>query len=85
MLKNVDAGQIASWYEQKISGITGVKRVIHKNHKNGIDFVVVVDRICRALSYELSKIESQLCDEFSDWIFDFEHISQQAFSQRDSR
>ena len=50
--------------------------------KRSIEFVVVVDRIRRKLSSQLSHIECRLCDEYTDWFFGFEHISFRTFSQQ---
>ena len=74
--------QILKEYQQAISQIPEVQGVVYIRRKKNIEFVVVVDRIRRKLSSQLSQIECRLCDEYTDWFFGFEHISFRTFSQQ---
>ncbi len=70
-----EAVKIVNYYQQAVSHIPGVKEVRYKIRKRSIEFVVLVDRIRRKLSHRLSQIESELCDEYTEWFFEFEHLS----------
>ncbi len=77
-----EAEQIVKEYQQAVSQIPEVQGVVYIRRKKSIEFVVVVDRIRRKLSSQLSQIECRLCDEYTDWFFGFEHISSCTFSQQ---
>lgn len=77
-----EAQQILKNFQQTISQIPEVEKVRYKHHKDSIKFLVVVDRIRRELSTQLSQIECRLCDEYTDWFFGFEHIGSRTFSQQ---
>ena len=77
-----EAEQIVKEYQQAVSQIPEVQGVVYIRRKKSIEFVVVVDRIRRKLSSQLSQIECRLCDEYTDWFFGFEHISSRTFSQQ---
>ena len=77
-----EAEQILKEYQQAVSQIPEVQGVVYIRRKKSIEFVVVVDRIRRKLSSQLSQIECRLCDEYTDWFFGFEHISFRTFSQQ---
>ena len=77
-----EAEQIVKDYQRAVSQIPEVQGVVYIRRKKSIEFVVVVDRIRRKLSSQLSQIECRLCDEYTDWFFGFEHISSRTFSQQ---
>ncbi len=77
-----EAEQIVKEYQQAVSQIPEVQGVVYIRRKKSIEFVVVVDRIRRKLSSQLSQIEGRLYDEYTDWFFGFEHISSRTFSQQ---
>ena len=77
-----EAQQILKDFQQAVSQIPEVEKVRYKRRKESIEFLVVVDRIRRELSTQLSQIECRLCDEYTDWFFGFEHISSRTFSQQ---
>ena len=77
-----EAEQIVKDYQRAVSQIPEVQGVVYIRRKKSIEFVVVVDRIRRKLSSQLSQIEGRLCDEYTDWFFGFEHISSRTFSQQ---
>ena len=77
-----EAEQIVKDYQRAVSQIPEVEKVRYKRRKESIEFLVVVDRIRRTLSRQLSQIESRLCNEYADWFFEFEHISSRTFSQQ---
>ena len=77
-----EAEQIVKEYQQAVSQIPEVQGIVYIRRKKSIEFVVVVDRIRRKLSSQLSQIECRLCDEYTDWFFGFEHISSRTFSQQ---
>ena len=77
-----EAKQILKDFQRAVSQIPEVQGVVYIRRKRSIEFVVVVDRIRRKLSSQLSHIECQLCDEYTDWFFGFEHISFRTFSQQ---
>ena len=58
-----EAEQIVKDFQRAVSQIPGVQQVVYIRRKRSIEFVVVVDRIRRKLSSQLSHIECQLCDE----------------------
>ena len=76
-----EAEQILKDYQQAVSQIPEVQQIVYMRRKNSIEFVVVVDRIRRKLSSQLSQIECRLYDEYTDWFFDFEHIGVRTFSE----
>ena len=77
-----EAEQIVKDYQRAVSQIPEVQQVVYIRRKNSIEFVVVIDRIRRKLSSQLSQIECRLCDQYTDWFFGFEHISSRTFSQQ---
>ena len=77
-----EAEQIVKDYQRAVSQIPEVQQVVYMPRKKSIEFVVVVDRIRRKLSSQLSQIECRLCDEYTNWFFGFEHISSRTFSQQ---
>ena len=77
-----EAEQIKSWYRNEVSEIPEVEQIVYTQYEKSIEFVVVVDSIERDLFYHLSQIESQLCDQYTDWIFEFETIGPRTFSQQ---
>ena len=77
-----EAEQILKDFQRAVSQIPEVQGVVYIRRKRSIEFVVVVDRIRRKLSSQLSHIECRLCDEYTDWFFGFEHISFRTFSQQ---
>ena len=52
-----EAQQILKEYQQAVSQIPEVQGVVYIRRKKSIEFVVVVDRIRRKLSSQLSQIE----------------------------
>ena len=74
--------QIVKEYQRAVSQIPEVEKIKYMQRKKSIEFLVVVDRIRRKLSHQLSQIESRLCDEYTDWYFEFEHIGSRTFSQQ---
>ena len=77
-----EANQIVKEYQRAVSQIPEVQRVVYKQHEKSIEFIVAVDRIRRKISTQLSQVESRLCDEYTDWYFEFEHIGSRTFSQQ---
>ena len=75
-----EAQQILKDYQQAVSQIPEVQQVVYKQYGKTIEFIVAVDRIRRELSGQLSQIEGRLYDKYTDWFFDFEHISIRTFS-----
>ena len=61
-----EAEQIVKEYQQAVSQIPEVQGIVYKQYGKNIEFVVVVDRIRRKLSSQLSQIECRLCDEYTD-------------------
>ena len=76
-----EAEQIVKDYQRAVSQIPEVQGVVYKQYGKNIEFIVTVDRIRRELSSQLSQIEGRLCDEYTDWFFDFEHIGVRTFSE----
>ena len=74
--------EIIDWYTEKVSQIPKVEKVKYKLRKKSIEFLVVVNHIRGGISRQLSQIESQLCDEYTNWFFEFEHIGSRAFSRQ---
>ena len=80
--QNHESEQIKDQYREEITKIPEVEKVRYKRRKNSIEFLVVVNRIRGKLSRRLSQIESQLCNEYTDWLFEFEHIGSRTFAQQ---
>lgn len=80
--QNHESEQIKSEYSEEIAKIPEVAKIRCKQRKNSIEFLVVINQIRRNLSYQLSQIESQLCDEYTNWFFEFEHVSIRTFSRQ---
>ena len=76
-----EAEQIVKDFQRAASQIPEVQQVVYIRRKRSIEFVVVVDQIRRKLSSQLSHIECQLCDEYTDWFFEFKHIGIRTFRQ----
>ena len=76
-----EAQQILKDYQRAVSQIPEVQQVVYIQYKKSIEFIVAVDRIRRELSTQLSRIESQLCDEYINWFFEFKHIGIRTFCQ----
>ena len=77
-----EARQIANLYQQAVSQIPEVQQIVYKQDGKSIEFIVVINQIERNLFFHLSQIESRLCDEYSDWFFEFENIGSRTFSQQ---
>ena len=77
-----EVDEIVHWYAEKVSQIPEVERVRYKQRKKSIEFLVVVNRIRGGISRQLSQIESRLCDEYTNWFFEFEHIGSRTFSRQ---
>ena len=76
-----EAEQILKEYQRAVSQMPEVQSVVYKQCKKSIEFIVAVNCIRRELSGQLSQIEFQFYDEYTDWFFDFEHIDARTFSQ----
>ena len=76
-----EAEDVKHWYQEELSKILEVKQIVYKQDKKRIEFIVAVDRIRRKLSQQLSRIEFQLYNEYTDWFFDFKHSGIHTFSQ----
>ena len=76
-----EAEQIVKDFQRAVSQIPEVQQVVYKQYGKSVEFIVAVDRIRRELSGQLSQIEGRLYDKYTDWFFDFEHISIRTFSQ----
>ena len=76
-----EAQQILKDYQRAVSQIPEVQQVVYLQYKKSIEFIVAVDRIRRELSTQLSRIESQLYREYTDWFFEFKHIGIRTFCQ----
>ena len=76
-----EAEQILKDFQRAVSQIPEVQQVVYKQYGKSIEFIVAVDRIRRELSGQLSQIEGRLYDKYTDWYFEFEHISFRTFSQ----
>ena len=79
---NYESEQIANQYKEEITKIPEVQQIGYTQYEKSIEFIVVVNSIERDLFYHLSQIESQLCDQYTDWIFEFETIGSRTFSQQ---
>ena len=75
-----EAEQIVKDFQRAVSQIPEVQGVVYKQYGKSIEFIVAVDRMRRELSGQLSQIEFQFYDEYTDWYFDFEHIGFRTFS-----
>lgn len=73
--------EIKGWYVEKVSQIPEVEKIRCKHTEKSIEFIVAVDRIRRRISQQLSRIEFQLYNQYTDWFFEFEHIGVRTFSQ----
>ena len=76
-----EAEQIVKDFQRAVSQIPEVQQVVYKQYGKSIEFIVAVDRMRRELSGQLSQIEFQFYDEYTDWYFDFEHTGIRTFSQ----
>ena len=76
-----EAQQILKDYQQAVSQIPEVQQVVYKQYGKTIEFIVGADRIRRELSSQLSRIEFQLYNKYTDWFFEFKHIGIRTFSQ----
>ena len=79
---NYESEQIANQYKEEITKIPEVQQIVYTQYEKSIEFIIVVNSIERDLFYHLSQIESQLCDQYTDWIFEFETIGSRTFSQQ---
>ena len=61
-----EAEQILKDYQRAVSQMPEIEGGVYMRRKRSIEFVVVVDRIRRKLSSQLSQIECRLCDEYTD-------------------
>ena len=77
-----EARQIATLYQRKVSQIPEVQQIVYQQDGKSIEFIVVINQIERNLFFHLSQIESRLCDEYSDWFFEFENIGSRTFSKQ---
>ena len=77
-----EAEQILKDFQRAVSQIPEVQEVVYKQYGKSVEFIVAVDRIRRELSGQLSQIEGRLYDKYTDWFFDFEHISFRTFCQQ---
>ena len=69
-----EAEQILKEYQRAISQIPEVQGAVYKQYGKNIEFIVAADRIRRELSSQLSRIEFQLYNKYTDWFFEFKHI-----------
>ena len=76
-----EAEKIKSWYRNEVSKIPEVEQIVCKQNKKNIEFIVAVDRIRRTISQQLSRVEFQVYNKYTDWFFDFEHVGIRTFSQ----
>ena len=77
-----EAEEVKHWYQEELSKILEVKQIVYKQQgEKRIEFIVAVDRIRRKLSHQLSQVEFQLYNKYTDWFFDFKHSGIQTFSQ----
>ena len=76
-----EAQQILKDYQQAVSQIPEVQGVVYKQYEKNIEFIVGADRIRRELSSQLSRIEFQLYNKYTDWFFEFKHIGIRTFRQ----
>ena len=76
-----EAEQVLKEYQRAVSQIPEVQGAVYKQYGKNIEFVVAADRIRRELSSQLSRIEFQLYNKYTDWFFEFKHIGIRTFRQ----
>lgn len=67
--------EIKDWYAAKVSNVLEAKALLYKQDAKNIEFVVVVDHICRDHSFQLSDLACELDDLYPHWDFGFQYVS----------